>query len=194
MILEIEKPSMLFDKIFIENLKERKIIYNEEITGSVIEFICSQVAYFNRIDDNDEIPIEKRKPIEIHLNSYGGSVYDGFAAVNSIITSKTPVHTYVSGYVMSMAFGIFIAGHKRFAYPYSNFMYHEISTLSVGKNQEIERVTLENKRLQKMYDRLVTSRTSIDQKRLDKIKKSLVDWFFDAEEALKLGVVHEIIQ
>lgn len=187
------KGYMLFDKIFLENLKERRIIVNGEIDATLLETVCMQIMKFNIEDDKANIDVEDRKPIEIHLNSGGGSVYDGYAVINSILTSKTPVHTYNSGYVMSMAFGIFLAGEKRFTYPYSNFMYHEISTTSWGKNQEIERVTIENKRLQKMYDGLVTGRTGIEQKKLEKLKKSLVDWFFDSTEALSLNVATDLV-
>lgn len=190
--LDSERSLMLFDKIYLENLKERKIILNSEIDSTVIEMVCMQIKKFN-YEDKD-IPIEDRKPIEVYVTSYGGSVYDGFAVVNAIITSKTPVYTFCEGYAMSMGLAIFIAGHKRFSYPFTNFMYHEISTGVFGKNEEIERVATENKRLQKMYDLLVVSNTNLTQKKLDSIRKSTKDWNFGSEDALKFGVVHEIIQ
>ncbi|MNW56564.1 ATP-dependent Clp protease proteolytic subunit [compost metagenome] len=94
---------------------------------------------------------------------------------------------------MSMGFGIYLAGHERTASSYANFMYHEISTASWGKNQEIQRVTQENKRLQKMYDSLVIEQTNIKQETLENVKETLRDWFFDANEAMNMGVVHKII-
>lgn len=194
MILEIEQPSTLYDKIFIECLKERKIILNNIIDNSLYEIVCMTIRMINLEDDKNSIPVNERKPIEIYVNSYGGSTYDGYAAVNSILTSKTPVHTYCDGYAMSMGLAIFSAGHKRFAYPYTNFMYHEVSTEAVGKNVEIERVTKENKRIQKMYDSLITSHSSIEQKKLDKIKRDSFDWFFDAKEALAMGLVTGLIE
>jgi ATP-dependent Clp protease protease subunit len=186
-------PMMLFDKIYLENLKERRIILNSEIDDSIFETVTMQVKKFNSEDEKNNISIEDRKPIEIHINSFGGSVYDGFSLVSVITTSKTPVHTYTDGYVMSMGLAIFIAGHKRFCYPFSNFMYHEVSTMAYGKNGDIERVTQENRRIQKMYDGLVIKNTKLEQKKLEGIKKTLRDWYFGAEEALEFQVVHEII-
>jgi ATP-dependent Clp protease protease subunit len=193
MILEIEKPSTILDKVYIECLKERKIILNQEIDASIIEYVVSAIRLINLEDDKNNISIDQRKPIEIYVNSPGGSAYDGFSAVNIILSSKTPVYTYCEGYAMSMALAIFAAGHKRFAYRYSTFMYHEVSSGVMGRNIEIERANKENKRMQKMYDSVLLERTNMDQKRLDKVKKDSFDWFFDAEEALGMGLIHEII-
>lgn len=194
MILEVERPSVLFDKIYVECLKERRIILNQEIDPSVIEIVSMTIRMINMEDEKNNVPIDERKPIELYINSPGGSVYDGFAAVNSIISSKTPIHAICEGYAMSMGLAIFVAAHKRFALPYSNFMYHEISAGAFGRNIEIERVNKENKRMQKMYDGLITSRTNIEQKKLDQVKRNSLDWFFDADEALNMGLVHEIIK
>lgn len=192
MILEIEKPSTLYDKIFIESLKDRKVILNSDVDPSLIDLINMSIKKFN--EEDKTIPVQERKPIELYISSSGGEVYSGFGVCNSIATSKTPVYAYCESFAMSMAVAIFACAHKRFAYPYSNFMVHEISAGAMGKNLEIERVTKENKRLQKMYDGIITSRSNIDQRKLDSVKKNSLDWFFDANEALKLGLVDEIIQ
>lgn len=192
-ILEADSSMSLFDKIYLEHLKERRIILNAEIGETLIELLVMPIKQFNLEDDINNVPIKDRKPIHVYINSSGGSVYDGFAAIGAIKTSKTKVITHVDGYVMSMGFGIYLAGHERTASPYSNFMYHEISTSSWGKNQEIQRVTQENKRLQKMYDSLVIEQTNIKQETLDNVKETLRDWFFDAHEAVKMGIVHKII-
>jgi len=192
MILEVEQPSDLLDKIYIENLKERKIILNQDIESTVIELVCVMIRHFN--EEDQDFPIEQRKPIKLIINSPGGSAYDGFAAVNEIITSKTPVHAICSGYAMSMALAIFVSAHKRIAYPYTNFMYHEVMHGASGRNSEIERATAEGKRIQKMYDNIITSKTKVDQKKLDSVKKKQLDWFFGAEEALEMGFVDEIIK
>jgi len=180
----------LLEKIFVDHLKDRRIILNEEISPLGFDTVVMQIKKFNKEDEGK--PIEERKPIELYINSYGGSVYDGFALISAILSSETPVYGYVDGYVMSMAFAIFIACHKRFCGKYSNFMYHEISTVSVGKNTEIEEVTKENRRLQKMYDELVIERTNLKKNQLDRVKRNKKDWFFGAEDAVKFGIAHEI--
>lgn len=194
MIIDLEMKDMnLYDKIYLDNLKERRIILNDEVDASLYETVVMQIRKFNKEDEQNNIPINERKPIELYVNSYGGSAYDGYAIVNAIITSKTPVYTYADGYVMSMAFLIFIAGHRRFTYPFTNFMYHEVSTYSVGKNTEIEEVTKENRRIQAMYDLLVLKNTTLKKSQLDRVKKNKKDWFFGSEEALKYKVATDLI-
>lgn len=194
MIFEIEKPTMIFDKIYLDNLKDRIIILNGEIEGSIIETVGMMIKRFNKEDEDGNVPAAERKPIQIHINSYGGSVYDGFSIVSTITTSKTPVHGYCDGYAMSMGLAIFTACHKRFSYPFTSFMYHEVATGVMGKNEEIERVAAENKRIQKKYDGLMIKNTTLTQAKLDKTRRSLKDWYFDSDEAKEFGLVHEIIE
>jgi ATP-dependent Clp protease protease subunit len=183
----------LYDRIYLEGLKDRHIILNDEIDSSLYETVVMAIKKMNLEDEKANIPMSERKPINLFVNSYGGSVYDGFAIINAILSSKTPVHTHCDGYVMSMGLAIFIAGHFRFCGKYSNFMYHEVSTMSFGKNTEIEEVTKENKRLQKMYDSLVTERTGLKQNQLDRVKRGKKDWFFGSSEAVEYGIVHELV-
>jgi ATP-dependent Clp protease protease subunit len=66
----------------------------------------------------------KPKPIKIHIDSYGGAVYQCFGLLGIIKSSKTTIHTLVTGCAMSCGFLIAIAGHKRFAYEKSTYLYH----------------------------------------------------------------------
>jgi ATP-dependent protease ClpP protease subunit len=45
----------------------------------------------------------------------------------------------------------------------------------------------------KQYDIILLLKSSISQKQLDDVKKSRRDWYITAEEALKYGIVDEII-
>lgn len=193
MFLEFDesKGAPLLEKIYLDNIKSRRIILNEEIDTQVYDIVAMQIKRFNKEDEGKTI--EERQPIELHINSVGGSVYDGFGLISVILASKTPVYGYCDGYVMSMGFAIYAATHKRFAGRFSSFMYHEVSTMSHGKNTEIEEVTKENRRLQKMYDDLIIERTNLKQTKLNSVKKNKKDWFFGVDEALENGLAHEIL-
>ena len=50
------------------------------------------------------IPLEyEPPPIKLHINSYGGSVFAGLAALDYIKNSKVPVHTIIDGCAASAA-------------------------------------------------------------------------------------------
>ena len=88
---------------------------------------------------------------------------------------------------------ILISGHKRFGYPHSTPLYHQVSSGFYGKIKDMEEHLEESKRLQKKIEDLTLDRTNISKKKLDEILKNKVDWYMSAEEALSLGVIDGII-
>jgi ATP-dependent Clp protease protease subunit len=51
----------------------------------------------------------------------------------------------------------------------------------------------EAKRLQKIIENITLDRTTISKSKLKEVLEQKIDWFMSAEEALKLGVVDEIL-
>jgi ATP-dependent Clp protease protease subunit len=94
----------------------------DEDLGNAVEV---SIRFYNQMDDEENIPIEERKPILIFINSPGGSLDATFTMIDAIKMSKTPVYTINIGCAYSGGFFTFIAGHKRFAYPQSSFLFHE---------------------------------------------------------------------
>jgi ATP-dependent Clp protease protease subunit len=133
------------------------------------------------------------KPIKIYIDSYGGAVYQCFGLLGVIDKSVTPIHTIVTGAAMSCGFMILISGHKRFGYPLSTPLYHQVSTGFWGKIQDMEEALQETKRLQKKIEDITLDKTQISKKKLTEIMKKKVDWYMSVEEALGLGVIDEIV-
>lgn len=175
--------------------KKRDLMISENVTQASVKVIIEQILEINRYDDKEEEEKKKygREPIKLYINTYGGSVYDGFALVAAIEKSKTPVHTVCLGKAMSMGFIIMVAGHKRFAHPLATLMYHQISTVVWDKLEGIKREIEEVERLEKLGDSFVLSHTKLRQKELDEVKKMKKEWYIDANDALKLGIVDEIL-
>ncbi|MCX7745228.1 MAG: ATP-dependent Clp protease proteolytic subunit, partial [Flavobacteriales bacterium] len=94
--LALNVQNSRLDNVIQEGLGERKILLNFEITDSVIEEISWHILKWNAEDKN--LPIDKRKPIIIYINSIGGDVANAFNVINTIQLSKTPVIGVVMGY------------------------------------------------------------------------------------------------
>lgn len=94
---------------------------------------------------------------------------------------------------MSMGLPILVSGARRFAYKYSTIMYHEMSTLMWDKLESIKQDLKEGERLQVILDSIILNNTQILKEKLDNIKERKIDWYISAEEALKLGIIDEII-
>jgi ATP-dependent Clp protease protease subunit len=88
---------------------------------------------------------------------------------------------------------ILICGHKRFAYELATPLYHQISGGLFGKVQDMEESLGETKRLQETMEELVLEKTQITKRKLQTILKNKTDWYMTAAEALKLGVIDEIL-
>ena len=116
-----------------------------------------------------------------------------FGLLGVMEKSETPIHTIVTGAAMSCGFMILISGHKRFGYKLSTPLYHQVSTGFYGKIQDMEERLQETKRLQKLIEDITLERTNISKKKLTDVLKNKVDWYMSAEEAVKLGVIDEII-
>src|SRR6478752_4915211 len=96
---------------------DRTIYLFDGINKSSVKMVVEHIMKVNQYDeDRDKKEKDyKRFPIDLIINSNGGSVYDGFGLINVIENSKTPIHTYVYGLAASMSLLIAVSGHKRYA-------------------------------------------------------------------------------
>ena len=167
-------------------LKDRTILYNGDIDKSVIERIVLPLTTMSQ---------KSVKPIKLLINSPGGSVEDGQVVVDSILTSKAPIITVALGKAMSAAFDIFLAGDKRVVYPNTVLMMHSGS--SRFETQTLPQLNQEADLHRRYFDRWSSwyaSRTKVDQKEWLRMLSTGLNYYYFPEEALKAGLVHEIIQ
>lgn len=178
------------------DLSTRTIYVNGVIASDLIEESVLAIRDINMYDDNQEKHLKnyKREPITVIVDTYGGSVYDGLGLVNIISSSKTPVHTYCYSKAMSMGLLIFISGHKRFIHENATLMFHQLSTVIMGTNQDVideqSRVNKLNKKLMK----IVRKRTSITKEQMNKKNIFKKDWFISGKKAVKLNAADELIK
>ena len=97
-------------------LKNRTILINGEIKENIIERVVMQIKKLSES--------HPATPIDIVLNSYGGSTFDAQAVVDTMRATKTPIVTKVLGKAMSAAFDIFLAGDLRIVLGNSVLMCH----------------------------------------------------------------------
>ena len=179
--------------------KDRNLYFTKQVDQTTIGDLTQKIIEINE----DDIKLGKLysvydieytpKPIKIYIDSYGGSVYQCFGLLSIIENSKTPIWTIVTGCAMSCGFMMLICGHKRFAHKLSTPLYHQVSSGGWGTLKELEQNLEETKRLQKILEKITLEKTDITKSRLKEVFEQKIDWFMDAEEAKKLGVVDEVI-
>lgn len=116
---------------------KRDLLLSDRISQGTVKDIIKDIFEIN-FDDDEKEEIYKdweRKPIQLFINSYGGSVYDGLALIDVIKRSKTPVHTVCIGSCMSMALWVWLSGAKRFVGESATLMFQDVSLFAYDKTE-----------------------------------------------------------
>ena len=179
------------DLVSFKHATDREIFLSAIGDGTGF-YIDSFIRYWNKCDNENNIPIEERKPIKIYIDSVGGSLLDTFVMIDSIKLSKTPVWTIAIGCVYSGGFFTFITGHKRFAYAHASFLYHEGSITAGGTSGQFENQSAFYKRQLGQLKDIVTQNTSISEEEYEDIKKD--DVWYTVEDGIEKGFVDEVMK
>ena len=181
------------ERVFEEQLKKRKIIINEEINSDIVERAIIQILNWNAEDDESDIPVNKRKPITLYINSPGGEVGIGFVLCNVMENSKTPIETITLGLSASMAGYIAMAGTKgmRKCYPFSTFLIHSGSMVVGGNANDVESTVKYYSDMKTDIANFIYKHTKIDTDTYKQYQKE--EWDLASNTAKDLGVVDIII-
>lgn len=79
------------------------------------------------------------RPIDLHVNSEGGSVFDAFAIFTALRDYKAPVTAYVDGLAASAASYIIAAADRTVMSDVAWLMIHEASGMAWGNKHELAR-------------------------------------------------------
>jgi ATP-dependent Clp endopeptidase proteolytic subunit ClpP len=126
-------------------------------------------------------------PIYLHINSFGGSVYAAFAAIDVIQACRVPVHTICEGAIASAGTLISVVGVKRYMRPSAYLLIHQLSSSFWGKMAEIEDEFVNLKALMKKIKSIYRKHCNIPKKELSEILKH--DLWWDYEKCLEMGLV-----
>lgn len=83
------------------------------------------------------------KPIEVHINSSGGDVFESIAIHNLLEQHTKTITMYVDGLAGSGASIIFMAGVKNYMPNNAMLMLHQVSTIAEGNADELRKVAID---------------------------------------------------
>lgn len=184
-IEQTNRGERAFD-IYSRLLKERIIFLNGEVHDGVSALICAQLLFLE-----SENP---KKPISFYINSPGGVVTAGMAMYDTMQYIKPDVATVCIGQAASMGSLLLAAGAKkqRYSLPHSRIMIHQPSGGARGQASDIEIQAREILRLREILNNIYVQHTG---QKLDVIEKAMDrDNFMSAEEALKFGLIDEVVK
>lgn len=180
--------------------KEEELSRDLYISGEITNEMATEIiAHLRKINDEDMEVYNKNqtlnkknqmpyKPINITINSPGGSVIDGCAIMNSLETCIAPVYTHGMGEVSSMAVHIYACGEVRTAGDLVTFGLHGIGGRTGGYAKEMLSSLNHWKKLEKKLNDRLLEDTKLTQEDLDACETCLT--FYDYDEALEKGLIN----
>lgn len=134
-------------------------------------------------------------PVNMIVNTYGGSTDEMFALYDMMKLVKCPIYTVGLGKIMSAGVLILSAGEKGHRKIGSNarVMMHPISSLTRGTVFSVDNELVEMKRIQKQMERCLAQETNMSKKQIKKLMVKNSDTYITANEAIKHGIVDSLI-
>lgn len=172
--------------IYSRLLKDRIIVLSEEINDVTASLIVAQLLFLEA--ENPE------KPIQLYINSPGGSVTSGFAIYDTMNYIKPDVSTICVGLAASMGAFLLAAGAKgkRFALPNSEIMIHQPMGGTRGQASDIK---IHADHIIKTREKLNILLAEMTGQPLDIIEKDTDrDNFLSAEQAAEYGLIDKIME
>ena len=171
--------------IYSRLLKDRIIFLGGEVTDDEANLIVAQMLFLEG-DDPD-------KDISLYINSPGGSITAGMAIYDTMQYIRCDVSTICIGMAASMGAFLLAAGAKgkRRALPNGEILIHQPLGGARGQATEVAIHAEQLIKTREKMNRILAERTgqSVEQIALDTER----DHYMTAEEALKYGLIDEII-
>ena len=132
----------------------------------------------------------KNIPIYLHINSFGGSLYDAYAAVDTIKNLRFPIYSIIEGCAASAGTIISVVCSKRFIGKNAHMLIHQLSSSMWGKMSEIEDEYKHLNELMKQIKRLYGEYTKISKKELTELLKH--DIWLTPQTCIQYGLVDAV--
>ena len=171
--------------IYSRLLKDRILFLGGEVTDEEANLVIAQLLFLEA-DDPD-------KDIYLYINSPGGSVSAGMAIYDTMQYLKCEVSTICVGLAASMGAFLLAAGApgKRRALPNSEIMIHQPSGGAYGQASDVKIHAEHIIKTRSKLNEILAARTG---QPIDVIAEATErDNFMSAEEALKFGLIDEIV-
>ncbi len=171
--------------IYSRLLRERIIFLGGPIDDHTANIVIAQLLFLESED--------AKKDVYLYVNSPGGSVTSTMAIVDTMNHVRPDIATFCVGLAASGAAIILSAGKKgkRFILPNAEVMIHQPLGGVEGQATDI---AITAKHILKTRDNLNKLLAKNTGKSLPQIEKDVErDFFMDADEAKKYGIVDEIV-
>jgi len=172
--------------IYSRLLKDRIIILGGLIDDDVANIIIAQLLFLESEDEKD--------PIQLFINSPGGSVSACMAIYDTMQFVKPDIETICIGQAASAAAVILASGAKgkRLALPNSRIMIHQPMGEAGGQATDIAIHAKEILRVKDTLNEIMAHHTGKSKTQIE--KDSERDRFMSVKEAQSYGIIDKVVE
>src|SRR6185312_14042731 len=174
---------MMFDKKFLE---QRKVFLWGEVHDKSAKEITNRLLYLEAIDPGKEITF--------YINSPGGVITSGMVIYDTMQMISSPVSTVCMGMAASMG-SILLSGGakgKRYIFPHGEVMIHQPSGGGQGTSADLEIMAVQIQKAKELGAKILAENCG---QSYEKVMKDFDrDYWMDAEESKKYGIVDQILK
>jgi ATP-dependent Clp protease protease subunit len=166
-------------------LEFRTILLNEPITAELAEDITAKLLVLDA--ENAE------EPIDIYVNSPGGSVDAGFAIYDMIRFISAPVRCVCTGLTASAAVVILLAAAKenRLSLPNARILIHQPSGGASGSVADLQIEANEILKIRQRINALIAEETGQPIEKVEQDTRR--NYWLSAEESLEYGLISRVV-
>ena len=171
--------------IYSRLLYDRIIYLGDEFTPETCNSIITQLLYLNNINND---------PIDIYINSPGGTVVDGLSVIDTINLIDSPVNTICTGLAASMGAVLLSCGEKgnRAVLPHSRVMIHQVSSGMAGTYSDLEIELKQTERCKQDIYKILSENLNKPYEEIERLCDRN-NWFI-GQEAVDLGIADKVLK
>ena len=166
-------------------LKERIIFLGTPINDQVANLMVAQLLFLNHEDSH--------KPIQMFINSPGGSINAGLAIYDTMHFINAPISTVAVGLAASFGTILLTAGTKgmRYALPNATIHLHQPLGGAQGQASDMEIQVKEIVRMRELINSILKRHTKMDDATINQSTDR--DFYMTPERAVELGVIDDVM-
>ena len=172
--------------IYSRLLRENIVFIGGAIDDHMANLIIAQLLFLEKENS--------KKDISLYINSPGGSVTAGLAILDTMNHIKNDVSTVCVGMAASMGAMLLSAGEKgkRYALQNSEVMIHQPLGGTEGQASDIEISARHILKLKGKLNQMLSVHTGQTLKQIEKDADR--DFYMDADEAKKYGIIDKVLK
>lgn len=162
------------------------------IFGDIVSYPWAELGEASGMSIVNQIKNLDVDEIRVHIDSYGGSVSEGWAIYNALRQHPAKIVTYGDGFVASAALYPFLAGDERIASSLSAYYFHQVMVAASGYADDLRAAADEAEKMTEIGINAFVERTGMDADQVRQLMQAET-WVTPAQ-ALDYGIATSITQ